>query len=340
MRLILLFLLFALFGCGVSVPLATNYDPALQPPAPDYGQDIYWAALPTKDDQADMTPDGLDDRQSATIADVFYVHPTIYMDTRKGNDKWNANLGDEKLNENVDDSAIKNQASIFNAAGRVYAPRYRQAHLNVFRQRGSEVAEGALDLAYGDVLAAFDYYLQNYNDGRPIIIASHSQGTVHCARLLKDRFLDNDSLRGQLVAAYLIGMPVPADIFSRIPVCEEADQTGCFVSWRTFRNDYVPKREEQVEVAVVNPLNWSTEKEVYVPASANKGGVLYNFNKILPELVDAEIRGNLLYVKKPKFFGDIFFTRKNYHIGDLNLFWVNVRENAVERVEAWRVGAQ
>ncbi len=179
MRLLSFFLLLTLFGCGASIPLATSYESASQPPVPDYSQERNWAALPTVKDQADLTPKGLKDGQATAIADVFYVHPTIYSDTRKGNDQWNASLADEKLNESVDDTAIKNQASIFNAAGRVYAPRYRQAHLNVFRRRGTEVAEGALDLAYQDVLAAFDYFLENYNEGRPIIIASHSQGTLH-----------------------------------------------------------------------------------------------------------------------------------------------------------------
>ena len=61
------------------------------------------------------------------------------------------------------------------------------------------MAEGALDQAYEDVLAAFDYFLANFNDGRPIIIASHSQGTVHGARLLADRFDNNPNLRNQLV---------------------------------------------------------------------------------------------------------------------------------------------
>jgi hypothetical protein len=338
----LLLYLLPLFGlmtaCGTSIPRAITFSRAAAPAAPDYAQEENWAALPMTEDQADLTPDGLTNQQATAAADVFYVHPTIYADTRKGNDAWNANLADEKLNESVDDSAIKNQASIFNAAGKVYAPRYRQAHLNVFRRRGTEVAESALDLAYEDVLAAFDYYLANYNDGRPIIIAAHSQGTLHCAQLLKDRFV-GQPLEEKLVVAYLIGMPIPMDALAGIPVCQTATQTGCFVSWRTYREDFEPPagwEQKEGDIAVVNPLSWRTTEGEKIPATENRGGVLYNFSKVLPELTDAEIRGNALYVKKPSFFGDIFFTRKNYHIGDLNLFWVNVRENAVERMRAYR----
>lgn len=329
----ILFLLGLICNACMSVPRGSSLQPT--PPPPDYSQVAYWAALPTIDDQADRTPIGMQDQQATAMADVFYVHPTIYTKTRKGNSGWNASLADERLNADVDDAAMLNQASIFNAAGRVYAPRYRQAHLGVFRQRGTVTAEGALDLAYTDVLAAFNYFLDNYNDGRPIIIVGHSQGTVHTARLIAERIDNAPTLRSRLVAAYLIGMPIPTAPFANVPLCQSATETGCFVSWRTYRNDYQPTaRDTFTDVAVVNPLNWSTA-EGRVPASANAGGVLYKFDKILPGLVSAEVRGPRLYTNKPKFFGDILFNRKDYHIGDLNLFWVNVRENAVNRVNAY-----
>ena len=321
-----------LVGCG-SVPKIPAGEAFPVPAKPDYGREGNWAALPTKDDQADRTPEGLTDRQATATADVFYVHPTIYFGTEQGNDLWNANLADQELNRSVDDQAILNQASIFNAAGRVYAPRYRQAHIKVFYKEGRSVSQRVLDTAYNDVLAAFDYYLKNYNDGRPVIIASHSQGTTHTKRLMADRF-DGKPLLNQLVAAYLVGIPVSKNAYRTIPVCESPEQTGCFVSWRTYREDFEPKpgyRDTVENVVVVNPLSWTTKKE-RAPASLNKGGVLYNFDKVLPELVWAEIRGAGLFTNKPKFFGSLFFTRKNYHIGDFNLFWVNVRENAVERV--------
>lgn len=311
-------------------------DDFVVPTVPDYSNTSNWAALPTMEDQADRTPgEALSDQQSTAAADVFYVHPTIYFKTRSGNDLWNANLGDEKLNQSVDESAMLNHASIFNAAGRVYAPRYRQANIRVFYPEGRQVSSQALDTAYADVLAAFDFYLEHHNDGRPIIIASHSQGTTHAKRLMADRF-DGKPLSQQLVVAYLVGMPVSADAYRTIPVCESAGQTGCFVSWRTYREDFVPKavyRDTVSKIAVVNPLSWTTDEE-RASATLNKGGVLYNYDKgPLPELVWAERRGDGLFTNKPKFFGDILFNTRNYHVGDYNLFWMNIRENTVERVE-------
>ncbi|MEL6140958.1 MAG: DUF3089 domain-containing protein [Bacteroidota bacterium] len=326
-------LVYLFWGCA-SAPRSNTFLVEDIPAPPNYERSKYWAALPTSEDQADRTPTGLNDRQYKAKADVFYVHPTIYLDTRRGNRAWNANLADEKLNESVEETAILNQASIFNSAGKVFAPRYRQAHLAVFQPKHVEAMKPALDLAYTDVLAAFDYFLAHLNEGRPIIIAAHSQGTLHATRLLQDRF-DGKDLQNKLIAAYLVGMPIRKDQFSSIPVCEAPEQTACFLSWRTYREDYVPEsRDTTQEAVVVNPLNWTT-KTGLVPATENKGAVLYNFEKILPELVGAEIKGPRLYTNKPRFFGDIFFNRKNYHIGDYNLFWMNIRENAVARVKAF-----
>ena len=288
------------------------------------------------DDYADRTPgDSLHDLQYQARADVFFVHPTLYADTRKGNELWNADVHDHGLNERVDRSPILNQVSLFNAAGKIYAPRYRQAHLEVFYDRGATVKQQALDTAYADVLAAFDYYLKRYNAGRPIVLAAHSQGTLHAQRLLHDRF-EGKPLHDKLVAAYLVGMPVARDAYADIPVCTTPNQTGCFVSWRTYREDFVPGPEQDdPAVAVVNPLTWSTEPG-RAPDSLNQGGILYNYEAgPIPGLVWAERRGAGLFTNKPRFFGDIFFGTKNYHVADYNFFWMNVRNNAVERVDAW-----
>ena len=292
--------------------------------------------MPGTDDYADRTPgDSLHDLQYRARADVFFVHPTIYADTRKGNELWNADVRDGELNEDVDRSTILNQASLFNAAGKIYAPRYRQAHLEVFYDRGASVKQQALDTAYADVLAAFDYYLEHYHAGRPIILAAHSQGTLHAQRLLHDRFTEK-ALRDKLVVAYLVGMPVLADAYADVPVCTAPDQTGCFVSWRTYREDFEPgPGQDDPAVAVVNPLTWTTETG-QAPDSLNIGGILYDYDAgPIPGLVWAERRGAGLFTNKPRFFGDIFFGTKNYHVADYNFFWMNVRLNAVDRVEAW-----
>jgi hypothetical protein len=119
------------------------------------------------------------------------------------------------LNKKVDESTILNQASIFNGAGRIYAPRYRQAHYFAFVTPFKEDKEAALNLVYNDVKKAFEYYLAHYNQKRPLIIASHSQGTVHATRLMKEYF-DGKPLGEKLIAAYIIGIATPKNVFQSI----------------------------------------------------------------------------------------------------------------------------
>ncbi len=309
-------------------------DPISSTAATDYTKLSNWAAHPHKKDKADMVPEGLTKVSEDDLSvDVFFVHPTTY--TKKAiNDSWNAPTTDLKLNEKTDNTTIQYQASIFNQAGRMYAPRYRQAHISAYFTEDDDKAKKVFDIAYSDVKKAFDYYIKNYNQGRPFIIASHSQGTTHCGRLIKE-VVDGSQLENQLVAAYLIGMPVPKDIFKSIQPCISSDDTGCFVSWRTYKNGHNPEdvvRGEQITVH--NPLTWTMDSS-HADKSQNKGAIIRNFDKLINNATDAKVENGILWAAKPKFALSFLFTAKNYHIADLNFYYVNVRENAVERANAF-----
>ena len=305
------------------------------PSKPDYSNPDQWAALPEEKDLADITPHpDLKDLQSNAAIDVFFLHPTTYLG-KKGENQWNAPIDDAELNEKTDESSIKNQASIFNGAGRVYAPRYRQAHYDSYFTKDTLNAKKAFALAYLDVKAAFKYYLKHHNNGRPIIIAAHSQGTTHAAALLKD-FFDGKALQGQLVAAYLVGMPVSSDYFKHIKVCETPEETGCFCAWRTWKKGYFPKNHHSGNnIAVTNPLNWKRD-ETYAPKQLNEGSVLRKFEKsFYPGITDAKVEDGVLWITKPKFPSSFLVWFKNYHIADYNLFYVNVRKNAQLRAATY-----
>jgi hypothetical protein len=292
-----------------------------------------WAAHPWKKDLSDSISDGIIDRRvNDSSVDVFFIHPTTYL--LKEFVSWNADVNDLAINEKTDYSAILYQASAFNEQSRLFAPRYQQAHINSF-YINPEIAKDYFDIAYNDVKAAFEYYLKNYNNGRPIIIASHSQGTQHAGKLLK-AFFDDKPLHKQLVCAYIIGMPIPDNYFSNLKPCNNESQTGCFVGWRTYKNGYVPDliQKENFKCIVVNPLTWTTD-ETYSSAELNKGGVLKNFKKIVPKVVDAQVHKNVLWSCKPNVFGKFFFTKKNFHIGDINLYYMNIRENVRTRIDAF-----
>ena len=332
-----LILLFAFASCaGSKSNSEKDISLPIEPPvAPDYVSLTYWAAHPAKYDLSDSLPAPYRPLKTDTSVDVFFLHPTSYLNELKINKarldeaserfRWNADTKDETLNAYTDKTSILNQASAFNAC-RVFAPRYRQAHIHSFYIPDS-IANPFFDTAYADIKAAFQYYLTYENKGRPFIIAAHSQGTLHASRLLKE-FVDGKPLQNQLVAAYLIGLPVMENYFSQIPPCNKPGATGCFVSWRTFRKDYEPENvsKEPFKAVVINPLTWTLD-DGWATRKANKGTLLYKFNKPKPYNVGAGIHGNILWSSKPRFFGNLFFTRKNYHIGDINLFWKNIHDN-------------
>lgn len=304
-------------------------------PLNKYANINLWAAHPDKKDFSDSIPKPLAIRDDNNIkdVDVFFIHPTTY--TNKSFSEWNASLKDSVLNNKTDRSTILYQASVFNESCRVYAPRYRQAHIQSFFI-DQNIAKQYFDTAYQDIREAFLFYLEHYNNDRPIIIAAHSQGTVHAARLLKE-FFDNKPLYKKLVCAYIIGMPVPENYFNNIPVCENSNQTGCFVSWRTFKDGYIPDfvKKEKEKMAVVNPLTWERNCDK-VSSKKNLGGILKNFNKIVPRVVSTRIHGNVLWSSKPNMIGKILLVNKNYHIGDINLFYLNIRENIKERIKNYK----
>jgi hypothetical protein len=305
------------------------------PKAPDYSNLKYWAALPTQIDSADAIPVAeWTDEQPNAADDVFFIYPTTYTGKR-GQNEWNASTDDSKLNHQTDEYPIRYQASLFNGAGKVYAPRYRQAHLNCFFTDKHADATKALDLAYQDVRSAFQYYLEHFNHGRPFIIASHSQGTFHAKRLIRE-FIDGKPLQKQLIAAYLVGLTVPMDYFKNIRPCANPEETGCFCSWRTFKYGYIPKKLHfpDSNIVVTNPVSWSHNQEV-CSNEMQLGGVLKDFKKVYPGLVETCVYEDLLWVNKPKFPGSFLLTTKNYHIADYNFFYADVRHNAQERVKAY-----
>jgi hypothetical protein len=323
------------------------------PPAPDYGDPDAWAALPGHDNPALAEPSGLpvaltDER----AADVFFVHPTTFI-SRRG---WNAPVENGDSGPFTVDDTLKNQASVFNACCRIFAPRYRQATLSAFFERNDNAWQ-AFDLAYGDIERAFDHYIEHWNDGRPFIIASHSQGSLHALRMIESRIVDTPLAR-RFVAGYTIGYTATEDTLSgrlsRLGVCDGPRQTACLVGWMTFgpegglddAEDAVMWRPGGYRATAsrnalcVNPLSWRADNE-RAPADLNLGAVAFSADGILSAptrgVTGAQCRDGALFIATPRAAG---FQRgvvgkDNYHVYDYNLFYMNIRRNAQDRIEAF-----
>ena len=307
-----------------------SFESSTPPAAPDYSKQQYWAALPTVKDSADVVPygSGLKDGQADAKVDVFFIYPTIYLTGRK----WNADVNKKRLNKRIDKTTIMHQANVFNGSCKIYAPRYRLAVLYSYLDKKGN-GKKALDFAYEDVKKAFEYYLKNYNNGRPFIIASHSQGSHHAFRLIKDYIENNPVLYKQLVCAYIVGATVEQDYTIVVP-CDSASQTGCMISWRSAQwGTTEDKYFFQHSKFCTNPLSWKRDT-VYVSAAKNLGGIPYGANRIDVGIADAKVSSNILWVHKPEKLGYLK-NIKNYHISDYNLFWMNIRENVKQRVESY-----
>ncbi|MDG5489231.1 DUF3089 domain-containing protein [Sphingomonas sp. BGYR3] len=282
-------------------------------------------------------------------AAMFYIHPTSYL----SRNAWNAPLDDREANDRAA-LFLRGQASAFNASAAIWAPRYRQATFGAFlTDQGA--ASQALDLAYGDVAAAFDRFLAEIPADRPIILAGHSQGALHLTRLLKDR-VAGKPLATRIVAAYAVGWPISrtADLPALgLPECASADQTGCILSWQSFAEPADPALVTEVfdrtpgytgasragtAMICTNPITGTPNSAA--PAGANLGTLFPTKDmsdaSLQPGQVPARCDGRgFLLIGQPPEVGPFVLPGNNFHVFDYSLFWGNVRADAARRLAAF-----
>ncbi|MDA0338788.1 MAG: DUF3089 domain-containing protein [Proteobacteria bacterium] len=347
-------ILIAIFIKEISFWAVTPPDPFEQyaaPPVPDYSIAGSWAALPEKQDKSDLAPLGYLDTQDSAVVDVFFVHPTTYLSRQS----WNAAIDARDASQLVDDIILRYQASAYSGCCRIFAPYYRQATLGSFFEPNQTDGQKALLFAYEDVRRAFRDFIDNRNSNRPFIVAGHSQGSWHLVNLLRDEILGTP-LADRMVAAYPIGYAIPDDILPGIEPCSSAEQTGCLVTWSTFLEgsdssglgdstgfDYGDGIEpsQGKQFVCVNPLSWTTS-DTRSPASLNIGAIPAIFgSKDLPTpdpgVASAQCRNGTLYtaLEKTDGYDALPFLEGNQHAYDYNLFYMNLRENALHRVDAY-----
>jgi hypothetical protein len=343
------------------------------PKAPDFENKYFWVAHPDKSDTSDLVPIGID--TSGDIAkknvDVFFVHSTGFV----GPGGWNSSMQIENSEAQSIEYMLSSMASIFNGCCNIYAPHYREAQIQSFMPENFDSGTQALDLAYQDVEAAFDYYLTHYNHGRPFIVVGHSQGTTHALRLLEQR-VDNTQLVNQLVAGYLVGYWLPKDKFTRgfeqIKPCEVATQIGCIVSYDVFgqggeldakvphwyKTGWEVNRlaDDSVKPTVcVNPMSWQSNQNK-ISKSQHLGAMPVDFKRtplnmllannpgfifdelpaLVSELTSAQCledgRLEIMQQADNAFSNHLEQDNKSYHILDFSLFYGNIRQNAMQRV--------
>lgn len=329
----------------------TRFESQAALPHDSYARREMWLARPDiPGNPALWVPEEFSAAQTPQAA-VFAIHPTSYLDRAR----WNAPLDNKEANDRAA-LFLRGQASAFNGAGLIWAPRYRQATFGAFLTNSAD-ARAALDLAYADVEAAFDQFLSEAGN-RPIILSGHSQGALHLTRLLRDR-VAGTPLAKRIVAAYVVGWPISktADL-PRLGLaeCVREDQTHCILSWQSFGEPADPSlildtfdatsgftgaSRAGTQMICTNPLTGTPGTTA--DAKANLGSLAptedFSGATLIKGAVGARCdgRGILLIGNPPETLGGQYvLPGNNYHVFDYSLFWANVRADAERRLAAYR----
>ena len=234
-----------LFAASAALFLSHQAPAQEADPVPDYAKPETWLCMPGRGDPCSrplpttaLNPNGYGSvgqsvPASAPAIDCFYVYPTVSRDPGANSDLV---AGPEEM------AVVTVQFARFASICRPFAPLYRQATLTALL---AGIAAGnvvrTMDAAYGDVLAAWRHYLRHHNQGRPFVLIGHSQGTIHLSRLLASEIETSDAAR-QMLSAILIGYNVEVPegklvggTFKRTPLCSRPGETGCVITYVSFR---------------------------------------------------------------------------------------------------------
>lgn len=235
------------FLTAMLLPLATSAEPA----DIDYSDKDNWLCRPdnlrfcdtdmtTTVVQADGSTHREDwQRNDEAPIDCFYVYPTVSRDATANSDM---DPGPEEAN------VIRAQFARLGSQCRLFAPIYRQITLTALRGglSGDNSLRPDREMGYRDVLNAWNYYLEHYNDGRGVVLIGHSQGSGVLSRLIPAE-IEGKPIQDQIISALIIGSNVMVPkgkkvggTFKHMPLCESAEQLGCVIAYASYRADLPP----------------------------------------------------------------------------------------------------
>jgi hypothetical protein len=303
-----------------------NESPIPKEPGVDYSDPYNWLYRP----------------EISKEVDIFYVYPTV-----SSNETGSMPISDEG-DRTLAQGFSATEASVYEPYGNVFTPYYRQMTTRVKMEDDDMLITdtGAFKQGALDVRDAFEYYLNNFNDGRPFILAAHSQGTMVLIELIKSRFGNDEKLRSRMIAAYLIGYTVTdADLKKAgLTAAIGAFDTGVVITYNT----QAPTAKENFMIMegahCINPLNWMTDS-TYAPASENLGARFYDFEtgEFLREVIhycDARIdmKTGALMTNIPEGEDlDVgpYFPKDVYHMFDYAFWYRNLQQNVGDRINAY-----
>lgn len=323
LRQIILCLFCLLILIAPNIGAAENKPACDIPACPDYKRDITWASKPAHPNKP---------------VDVFYVYPTIYP----GTCPKNMDVFKDKLRSDVQ-GLLKAQAGVYSGAANLFAPYYRQVSFACLDPKVDMTLNNYFRIGADDVHRAFNYYLAFLNQGRPFILAAHSQGSVVLLDLLRSRFHD-PHLRKKLVAVYAIGYSVTDEDLKNYPWIKPArgaDDTGVVISWNTQAPGATGSPVLRPGAICINPLNW-TINETPADKSLNLGAVFFDdfkgvVKREVPGYVGARINKNIgaLIAEPPDKMEIGHFPKGVLHKFDYAFWYRNLEKNVKDRIKAY-----
>lgn len=287
--------------------------------------------------------------------DTFYIYSTVYFGANEGDPDYATLDNAEMLDGLVVEHAIK--SSVFEESTNLFIPLYHQSGMK--HAADAFVKDGTIEAAltgtpYGNICDALDYYFEHFNNGRPFIIAGHSQGSAILRLVLKGYFKEHPDYYKRMVAAYAIGYSITKDDLEANPHMKFASgetDTGVIISWHAEGPRNVEANVPIPGVAIlknglsINPLNWKRD-DTYAPASLNKGSIVIDYTTGATEIRDiggdAQVctaRGTVITNADaiPNEMTDLAGPQ-SYHQDDYAIFYNNIKDNVAKRIAAFKAG--
>ncbi len=312
------------FPSAAPVPAALPLSSAV-----DYSQADNWISRPASADRS---------------VDVFFLYTGAC--SRAGQGGGVCAVSDPGLRQKAQES-VRRQAGAFEPVGNLFAPYYRQVNSTIFLGLDAEDRAGRLAVSAADAAAAFDYYMKNRNQGRPFILAAHGQGSAALLTgILADYFKAHPEAQRLMVAAYALGYSVTGDYLAANPhlkFAERRNDVGVIISYNTEAPGLTAASPTVLPRAVaINPVNWLRSE---VPAKADKslGADLAVFGgeEHVEHFADARVRLRRGVVECSTAgsgeYGSDLFPKGAYPGGDYAFYYYDLRANAQERADAFRV---
>jgi hypothetical protein len=309
----------------------------------DYSQKSNWCKFP------EITKD----------VDTFYIFATEYIlgSFAEGASDYGS-LDNEEMIDGMNLEYLQH-ATTYADSTNVFAPYYRQSglkHAGEVSKRDGNLDAALLGMPYADITAALDYYFEHCNEGRPFIIAGHSQGSALVKQVLFRYFKEHPEYYQRMVAAYVIGYAVTKEDLENHPYLKFAtgeSDAGVIVSWNTEGAKNVEMNAKTVVLMPngisINPLNWKLD-ETYAPASMNLGSLVENEKTGKPVIddigADAQVclaRGSIVTNAKttpmPEDEAKVaaeFFGPDGRHGEDYTFFYNNIKDNVAKRIATYK----